>query len=222
MVEAILAAGLERKPKLSVMKLLIDRPTTQLYYDANQRVVMGKMIGDIKLVDYQKMLLTGAKLAKAGKVDKIIVDRREITRQDSQCRLWVKNYYIREHVKPLVPSIKKVAIIDAKSAVGRWYGKTILSTLSLFYPNLRMKSFEELESAKEWMTQNGSDSVLIEEETIQEEKFIQYTPIRKAESETEQVTVEPTPIYTNEVNQSSKTASLLNRLFSYFFPESLA
>lgn len=200
------------------MKILLDRPTIKLFYDAEERIVMGKMSGDIEFEDYKKMLLAGAKLARAGKIDKIILDRRFITRQDAECRTWVKNYYIKEHVKPLVPLIKKVAVIDAQSIVGKIYGKTILATLSFFYPSLSMKSFSELEIGLDWMIEKKVSPVVVDDVISDEKNFFEDIAILEAEHEStanieELVTTEETPY------SGGQDTSFLQKLFRYFFPD---
>lgn len=203
------------------MKLMIDRPTTQLFYDAAEKTVMGKMSGDILFEDYKQMLLAGAQLAKAGKADKIILDRRYITKQDVECRLWVKDYYIKEHVKPLVPFIKKVAVIDAKSVVGRWYGATILSTLSLFYPNMRMKSFGELEKGIAWTMESESKQITVEEVIADENSFFEDITSIEQESQNEPLAIEEPPVSSLQHSPTRREASFMNKLYRYFFPESL-
>ncbi|MEL7147403.1 MAG: hypothetical protein AAFO69_13600 [Bacteroidota bacterium] len=200
------------------MKLILDKPTTKLFYSSEDKIVMGKMRGDISFQDYKEMLLTGAELAKKGKIDKIILDRRYITKQDAECRTWVKNYYIKKHVKPLVPSIRKVAIIESQTIVGKIYGKTILATLSLFYPTMKMKSFDELEDGLDWMTAEKLAETVVEDLLIDESSFFEDIEQMEKEAEVETVEEVAVAVETGDANSQEKS-NFLQKLLKYFLQD---
>ncbi len=203
------------------MKKILERTTTKLFVDLDEKVVLGQMNGDILFEDYKDMLLGGAKLASNGKINNIIIDRRNILKQDAECRLWVKNYYLKEHLKPLVPKIQKVAIVESKSIVGKIYGKTIFASLNLIYPNLKMKSFSELDKALEWIKTEKPKPVHIDEVINDEKNFFNdvvtlENKIIEEENKKELVTAGHGK--KGEAEAFSKDSSLINKLLKYFFP----
>ncbi|MEL6558023.1 MAG: hypothetical protein AAFQ94_07555 [Bacteroidota bacterium] len=202
------------------MKNILNRTTTNLTADFDRKIIVGRMTGDIIFDDYKAMLLGGARLASMGKADHIVIDRREVLKQDAECRLWVKNYYFKRHIKPLVPQIKKVAIVESQSIVGRIYGKTIFASLRMIYPHLKIKSFDDLDEAIEWIGRRDEPTVAVEELIKDEKSFFEdivskESEIVEDEKKNQLVTVDSTEA---DAPQSSES-SLINKLFRYFFPD---
>jgi len=150
------------------MKTILKLPTTSISVDFKNKLAVGILIGDVTFQDYKEMLLAGAELARIGKIDSIIMDRREVNKLDAECRVWVKTEYLKHHVKPLIPKMRKVAVIQSKSILGQIYGQTIYKTLALFYPNLTFKSFAEIDEAKEWITPIEPKGNMVAEDFINE------------------------------------------------------
>lgn len=204
------------------MKKILERTTTKLYADYDKKIVLGQMAGDVLFEDYKEMLIGGAKMAEEGKINNIVIDRRNILKQDAECRLWVKNYYIKKHVKPLVPKIKKVAIVESNSIVGKIYGKTIFTTLGLIYPNLTIKSFAEVKQALSWVSEEEEKSVIIDDLINDEKNFFSEIIDKEKELHKEeqhkQELVTVAAHYETTKNQISES-SLITKLFRYFFPD---
>ena len=202
------------------MKKILDKSTTKLFIDTDKKVVLGQMSGDILFDDYKAMLLGGAELAANDRVNNIIIDRRNVLKQDAECRLWVKNYYLKEHVKPVVPKIKKVAIVESKSIVGRIYGKTIFASLSLIYPTLSIKSFPDVKKAFEWVIEKPSKPVVVDEIINDEKNF--FDDVITLENKIIEEERKEELVHSNgesTKDESSRESSLINKLFKYFFPE---
>ena len=202
------------------MKNILSRTTTNLSADFDRKIIVGRMTGDIMLDDYKAMLLGGARLASMGKADHIVIDRREVMKQDTECRLWVKDYYFKTHIKPLVPHIKKVAIVESQSIVGRIYGKTIFASLRMIYPHLKIKSFDNLDEAYEWIVRREEHTVAVEDLIKDEKSFFEdivskESEIVEDEKKNQLVTVDSS----EAVASQSSESSLINKLFRYFFPD---
>lgn len=204
------------------MEKILDRPTTKLFVDYKRKVVLGHMTGDILFEDYKEMLLGGAELATNDVINCIILDRRNILKQDAECRIWVKNYYLKEHVKPIVHKIRRVAIVESKSMVGQIYGRTIFATLSMIYPNLKMKSFSDIKKAREWVAEADTSKQLVIDEVINDEKNF-FNDVRIFESSfAERTNESPAELVTSDgkitKNSDTKDSSLIGKFLKYFFP----
>ncbi|MGB3464860.1 MAG: hypothetical protein WBA74_06310, partial [Cyclobacteriaceae bacterium] len=125
--------------------------STELSVDDNKKLVIVKFIGDIRFDDYKEVLLAAADQVATRGIENIILDRTQIEKLDAECRVWVKNEYLRVHIKPLIPSLDKVAVVDAKSIVGQLYGKAIYNSLSWIYPSLSFRFFSKVEKAMAWL-----------------------------------------------------------------------
>lgn len=202
------------------MKNILNRTTTRLFVDFDQKIVVGQMTGDIVFDDYKAMLLGGARLAQMGKVDRIIIDRREVLKQDAECRLWVKNYYFKRHIKPLVPNVKQVAIVEPQSVAGKIYGKTIFASLRLIYPNLKIKSFDGLDEAIQWSGCKDKPTVGVEELIYDEQSFFEDILSKESEIVEDEKNKQLVSVDSTKAGiQQSSESSLINKLFKYFFPD---
>ncbi|MEL6558024.1 MAG: hypothetical protein AAFQ94_07560 [Bacteroidota bacterium] len=132
------------------MDKILRLPSTELTIDYSRKMAKISFIGDIRFDDYKEALLSAAELVRSQGVENIIMDRTRIEKLDAECRVWVKNEYLKVHIKPLIPKLNKVAVVDSASIVGQIYGKAIYKTLSLVYPSLTFKFFSKLDKAINW------------------------------------------------------------------------
>ena len=158
------------------MKTLLKLPTTTLMVDYNEKIVVGIMKGNVDFEDYKSMLIAGTELAGNDMVENIIVDRRNVMHMDVESRLWVKNYYIREYSKPVVSKIKKFAVVEARSAIGRFYGKTIHATLRLVYPHLHIKYFKTYAAAERWILEDRPAVLPVDQVLANEQRLFHNIP----------------------------------------------
>lgn len=132
------------------MKLISDLATTKSMVDYERKLFVGIIQGDVILEDYKKLLICVADLVKGNEVENILIDRQNANKVDAESRIWVKDVYIKEHMSA-VNKVKKVAVVQTKSAIGSIHSKALYSTLSVFYPNLTLKPFKNYDDAMEWV-----------------------------------------------------------------------
>ncbi len=154
------------------MKTILKLPTTAMAVDFNKKIAVGLFKGDVTFEDYKEMLLAGAELARQGRIDSILMDRRQVGKLDAQCRIWVKNEYFKNHIKPIVPKMKRVAVVQSNSMIGQIYGNTIYKTLSLIYPNLAFKNFKNVKSAMKWIELKEQPVTMVAEDFLDSQEKI--------------------------------------------------
>ena len=168
------------------MKTLLKLPTTRLHVNYYEKTAIGVFKGDISFEDYQSILLSIAELAGNDLIENVIIDRRQIHSLDTQSRLWVKNYFIKEYAKPVAHKVKKVAVIQSQSIVGQLYGKTIYTTLRLVYPNLKIKYFKTLGAAEQWINEGQPGPIKVKDVLADESKLFSDLPKLEKDLEKQQ------------------------------------
>lgn len=150
---------------LTNMDKILQLPSTELTIDYSRKMAIVSFIGDIQFEDYKEALLSAAELVRSQGVANIIMDRTRIEKLDAECRVWVKNEYLKVHIKPLIPKLNRVAVVDSTSIVGQLYGAAIYKTLSIVYPSLTFKFFSKTEKAIQWLSpQNVKGAELVGQE----------------------------------------------------------
>ncbi len=214
------------------MKTVLDLPTGKIDLDVNKKMAIATFNGDVSFEDYKRTLLGGAELARRGTVDSVIMDRRDISKLDAECRLWVKNEYLKVHVKPLIPKMRKVAVIQSKTILGQVYGQTIYKTLSMFYPNLTFKSFTDLKDAVEWICPTEITGNMVVEDFIQAKEKLKKksVDISPESQEIKPIIISKKPIIQeNKQNENvlevagakgKQSSSFFDKVFHALFPGS--
>jgi len=205
------------------MKNLLDLSTAKLSINEKENILLASFTGDVKFEDYKGVLLLGAEWASTGKIDSIILDRRHTGKLDAECRVWVKNEYLKKHVKSVVPKVKQVAVVQAKTILGQISGQTVYKTLSMFYPNLTFKSFAKLEDAKIWAGLEKNENPI----TIKAKREVQkpnklVVKNRKPLSVTAQILKkhrDNDPEFRNKTPQKKQSSSFFDKVFHALFPE---
>ncbi|MEP5613111.1 MAG: STAS/SEC14 domain-containing protein [Cyclobacteriaceae bacterium] len=81
---------------------------------------------------------------------RLLIDRSQLDEFDTEARLWIKNL-LKTRAKKLSRKVEKLAIINAKSAMGSIFSNMMASTISLIIPNMKMKRFENIDDAERWL-----------------------------------------------------------------------
>lgn len=145
------------------MKYVLKNESAHLSVDYDRALLVCAFFGDVKFEDYQSVLLAAAEEVRSNGVRNVIMDRSKIEKIDAQCRIWVKNEYLKNHIKPLVPKINKVAAVNSVSIIGHVYGKAIYQTLSFIYPSLTFKFFSSLDKASAWFREEDKGTMMVED-----------------------------------------------------------
>jgi hypothetical protein len=125
-------------------------PTSTLKVDVENKTLMCTFVGDIKLADYKAVLLAAVDQVAEHGISNIMMNRLELKELPPECRIFVKNEYLKKHIKPHIPNLNKVAIVESKSMLGALYGKAIYQMLSLIYPALSFKFFDNVDEGLAW------------------------------------------------------------------------
>jgi len=212
------------------MDKILRLPSAELTIDYSKKMAIVSFIGDIKFGDYKEVLLSAAELVRSQGVQNIIMDRTRIEKLDAECRVWVKSEYLKVHIKPLIPKLNKVAVVDSASIVGQLYGKAIYKSLSIIYPSLTFKFFSKLDKAISWFEpQSVGEKVGVlakKEPVVVGDRTIRKRPVQKTESKTisskqginEKRTSSVNSKASNNASEKTKS-SLFDKIFNALFPK---
>ena len=115
--------------------------------------------GNVDFEDYQEVLLSAVKLAEEGKLINLVLNRLNLVELNVECRVWLKNDFLKGYAKPVIPLLRKVATVEAKSTWGRFYTNAITKTVSIVYPNMSFKSFSSEDEAYDWIGSEDSAKI---------------------------------------------------------------
>lgn len=148
------------------MNIVLENGSGRLSVDYNRAMLICAFIGNVRFEDYTALLLHAAEEVRSKGVRNVIMDRTQIEKIDGECRVWVKNVYLKTHIKPLVPKLNKVAAVNSASIVGMIYGKAIYQTFSLIYPTMEFKFFPSMEKALAWFREAEEKGTLMVEDVL--------------------------------------------------------
>lgn len=148
------------------MKTLLSLDSGDLVISDNDNSQRINWSENVTFDDYKQLLLLAAKTAEEGYIN-VIIDRSDLGELPAECRVWMKNEYLKEYASKVIPTLRKVAIIQSKSILGQIYFSTISKAVPLKYPNLAFKSFNDEKNALEWISE-GQKLNLNEATTITE------------------------------------------------------
>lgn len=132
------------------MDRILTTSTSTLDLDIENSITIVSFRGKVKFDEYKEALMKAVDLVGEHRLENVMMNRLEIGELEPECRLWVKNEYLKVHIKPLIPNIHKVAVIESTSIVGAFYGKALYSALSLIYPNLTFKYYDTVQEGLNW------------------------------------------------------------------------
>lgn len=124
--------------------------TSTLKVDIENKTLMCTFIGDIQFSDYKGVLLAAVDQVAQHGIVNIMMNRLELKELPAECRIWVKNEYLKKHIKPHIPNLNKVAVVESKSMLGALYGKAIYQMLSFIYPSLSFRFFDNVDEGLSW------------------------------------------------------------------------
>ncbi len=194
------------------MENVLQLDTATVHHDATNQLVVVKFLGDVSSEDYKGALLKAAEMVEKRGVKDVMMNRLEIGQIPPDGRVWVKNVYLKEVIKPLVKRLNKVAIIESQSVVAQLYGKAIYSSFKLIYPHLSFKVFSNIDSGMNWI-------VDVQDQIESKKPVREVNPsVQKPEpAQLEEVLVEPIP---EDAKQPELTEvqkeSVIDKLFSMF------
>ncbi len=155
------------------MDRILSLRTASLTVDFAGRFLLITWHGRVAFEDYKKVLITAAEIVEIHDITNVIINRLDLLELNTESRVWMKNYFLKKLVRPLIPKLSKVATIESRSAIGQIYSKTISKTVSLVYPNLSFRSFDSEIEAYKWFTEYKDESAVYETVEISEDNLEQ-------------------------------------------------
>ena len=132
------------------MDVIVEQNTATLSVDFQSGFLLITWHGRVDFEEYRNVLEKAKDIAEIHQIKNVIINRLDLQELNTECRVWMKNHFLKEMVRPLIPKLSKVATIESRSAIGQIYSKTISKTVSLVYPNLSFRSFGSEIEAYKW------------------------------------------------------------------------
>lgn len=145
----------------------VTYPTATLKVNLSTSTLICSFRGNIEFGEYKAVLLAAVDAVAQHKITNIMMNRLEVVELPPECRIWVKNEYLKKHIKPHIPNLNKVAVVESKSLFGALAGKAIYRMLSFIYPNLTFRFFKTVSSGLAWFA--GEHQPSVEEESLEDE-----------------------------------------------------
>lgn len=134
------------------MDRILALNTATLTVDFSDKFLLITWHGVVDFEEYKSVLTKAVEITDVHGIQHVVINRLDLKELNTECRVWMKNYFLKKLVKPIIPKLSKVATIESRSAIGQIYSKTISKTVSLVYPNLTFKSFSSESDAHHWIT----------------------------------------------------------------------
>ncbi len=144
------------------MDKLLSYKTASLSVDFSYRFLLISWHGNVDFEEYKSVLTKATEIAEVHDITDVIINRLELRELNTECRVWMKNYFLKELVRPVIPNLTKVATIESRSAIGQIYAKTISKAVSMVYPNLTFRSFASESAAYRWINPGAVEPALQE------------------------------------------------------------
>jgi len=142
------------------MDQILTLNTATLTVDFSSGFLLITWRGRVDFEEYKEVLIKASEIVEAHGIGNIIINRLDLSELNTECRVWMKNHFLKEVVRPLIPALSKVATIESRSTIGQIYSKTISKTVSLVYPNLSFRSFDSEIEAYKWFVESNEAFVL--------------------------------------------------------------
>ena len=136
------------------MDQILTLNTATLTVDFSSGFLLITWHGRVDFEEYKEVLTKASEIVELHDIRNVIINRLDLSELNTECRVWMKNHFLKGVVKPLIPMLSKVATIESRSTIGQIYSKTISKTVSLVYPNLSFRSFDSEIEAYKWFVEN--------------------------------------------------------------------
>lgn len=124
--------------------------TATILIDPVAKLLEIQWLGVVDSNDYQKTMMEAKNLVAQG-YKYAIINRLKLEVIHPDSALWLKKEFVKEHLKPVINNLSKVATVESKSAFSRFYSNSLTLAIKVIYPNLSIKSFSSKEEALSWM-----------------------------------------------------------------------
>lgn len=132
-------------------KFVFEKNGCFVLLERDAKIVKVIWYGKVDLETASAILTRGADLVEEGLADKLLLNRRELIEFDKEARNWIKEDLLKVRAKRIVHLVDKVATINSKTTLGNLFATVVSTAIRLFYPSLRMSSFETEEDAASWL-----------------------------------------------------------------------
>lgn len=140
------------------MDRILALNTATLAVDFSEKFLLITWHGVVDFEEYKRVLTKAVEITEVHGIQNVVINRLNLKELNTECRVWMKNYFLKKLVKPVIPFLSKVATIESRSAIGQIYSNTISKTVSLVYPNLTFKSFASEVEAYQWITPGATST----------------------------------------------------------------
>lgn len=202
------------------MDRILNLNTATLSVDFSERFLLITWHGVVDFEEYKAVLTKAVDITDVHGIQNVVINRLDLKELNTECRVWMKNYFLKNLVKPIIPKLSKVATIESRSAIGQIYSKTISKTVSLVYPNLTFKSYASEADAHNWIAPQPVSTAkreLVEVEAIDAIRPESKTPPNRPTPPTQKAGSKRSLNSKQEPQLEQRRNTLLESIYQLFF-----
>ena len=118
--------------------------------DKLNKIAKISWLGNVNLSIASELLTLAGDHIEFNGYTKLLVDRTKLTEFNTEARVWIKDL-LKTRAKKIARKVDKVALINAKSSMGKIFSNMMATAISLILPNMKMKKFDEISDAERWL-----------------------------------------------------------------------
>lgn len=136
----------------SILKKVHD---SMLLVDKENSICVLRWKGRIDLETASELLTLGAAATMLNGYKKMLIDRRSLIEFDNEARIWIDNW-IKNKARTISLKDGKIAIINSEGVLAHIFNNVFNSTISMVFPHLKLRKFDNATRAIEWLTTEKS------------------------------------------------------------------
>ena len=130
--------------------LLETKHDSTLHIDTRNLIVRINWVGKVDAETTSFLLSRALNELKEGNAVTLLIDNSQMDEISKGARLWIKEDFLIQRVKPISYLIKKVAVVKSTTSMGSIYSNLMVSSIKIVVPFLPLAEFQSEADAFFW------------------------------------------------------------------------
>lgn len=135
----------------SDFELLVTKDGSSVLLDRENAVVKVSWIGKVGAETASYLFSKALNEIKEGNATSLLLDRSHLEEFSKGARLWIKEDFLTQRVKPFSHQITKVAAVKPTTSMGGIFSNLISAAIRIVMPFLAMAEFHSEKDAFNWL-----------------------------------------------------------------------
>lgn len=133
------------------MKTLFEAEDAIFQFDEENTTFQFGWKGTVGLASMQKIMRMATEIAKKHENVHWLVDRRALEGYDAECRIWIKNDFVKKDGKDMILKIDKIAVLESESPMATIASNVLAEAIKNVNPSIESKTFDYAQPASNWL-----------------------------------------------------------------------